>query len=88
MAKAASALGYTISAEDLERAVADMEMVDDDELDNVGGGKNGEDEYGRTLWCVMTWHCYTAFMHTETARKRASCFSDYLCVFAYHLSDV
>ena len=84
MAKAASALGYTISAEDLERAAAEMEAVDDDELDGVAGGEVGQDEHGNDLWCVVTWHCYTAFRHTETENKAAACFKDYLCPFAYH----
>ena len=35
--KAAAALGYTISPEELERYSADLEMLDDEELDTVAG---------------------------------------------------
>ena len=38
MVKAAAALGYTITLEELERAAADLEKLDDDELDATGGG--------------------------------------------------
>ena len=38
MVKAAAALGYTITIEELERATADLEKLDDDELDAAGGG--------------------------------------------------
>ena len=37
MVKAAAALGYTITIEELERSVADLEQLDDDELDASGG---------------------------------------------------
>ena len=38
MVKAAAALGYTITPGELERAAADLEKLDDDELDAAGGG--------------------------------------------------
>ena len=84
IAKAAAALGYAITAEELERSAAEMEAVDDDELDGVSGGEIGQDEHGHDLWCVVSWHCYTALRHTETENKEAACFKDYLCPFAYH----
>ena len=34
MAKAAAALGYSITPEELERTTADLEKLDDDEYDN------------------------------------------------------
>ncbi|MBR3019074.1 MAG: hypothetical protein IKH57_18685 [Clostridia bacterium] len=37
MVKAAAALGYTITLEELERAAADLEKLDDDELETAGG---------------------------------------------------
>ena len=37
MVKAAAALGYTITIEELERSIADLEKLDDDELDASGG---------------------------------------------------
>ena len=41
MVKAAAALGYTITLEELERAAVDLEKLDDDELDAAGGGDSG-----------------------------------------------
>ena len=38
LAKAAAALGYTITPEELERFNADFEKLDDEELDTVAGG--------------------------------------------------
>ena len=37
MVKAAAARGYTITLEELERAAADLEELDDDELEAAGG---------------------------------------------------
>ena len=37
MVKAAAALGYAIKPEELDRAEAGLEQLDDDELDAVGG---------------------------------------------------
>ena len=44
MVKAAAALGYTVTPEELERAAADLEKLDDDELD-AAGGKNERDVF-------------------------------------------
>ena len=38
MVKAAAALGYTITLEEMERSAADLEQLDADELDAVTGG--------------------------------------------------
>ena len=38
MVKAAAALGYTITLEEMERYTADLERLDDNELDAVSGG--------------------------------------------------
>ncbi len=32
-------------------------------------------------WCYASWHCYTAFMHTNSNDDaEAACWSDYTCV--------
>ena len=41
MVKAAAALGYTITPEELDRSAVDLEKLDDDELDAAGGGDSG-----------------------------------------------
>ncbi len=95
MAKAAAALGYTITPEELERTTADLEKLDDDELEASGGNaftrKKKEDEYGHTEGCVVTWHCSTAFLHTETESTDVACWKDHKCVAVnkdVHLKNV
>ena len=95
MAKAAAALGYTITLEELERAAADLEKLDDDELDAAGGMDPadesyreqaerrakiiGKDEYGNYTYCFGPWHCYAAMLHTETVVRNVRCWNDYRC---------
>jgi hypothetical protein len=43
MVKAAAALGYTITLEELERAAADLEPLDDEELEAAGGSVWNDD---------------------------------------------
>jgi hypothetical protein len=92
MVKAAAAMGYTLTLEELERAAADLEKLDDDELETAGGKFSGpveqyrrpeikDDEKGHAQFCAMTWHCFTAFMHTETQSKNVACWENYSCYF-------
>ena len=90
MVKAAAALGYTITQEELERLTAAAQELDPDELMNAAGGwdtlpsdENGfkVDEYGHSIHCITVWHCYTVSMHTESRYKDMSCWSDWDCVF-------
>ena len=91
MVKAAAALGYTVSVEELERAAADLEKLDDDELEAAGGkyvgpGKKNDrieikdDEKGHAQWCGVTWHCFAAFIHTEAEDKNVACWKDHQCI--------
>lgn len=87
--KAAAALGYTVTLEELERAAADLEKLDDDELNDVDGGCNpvttskpiGKDEKGRDVVCLADWHCHIVTLHSETSSKDVACWKDYGCVF-------
>ena len=83
MAKAAAALGYTVKVEELERTTADLEKLDDDELEASGGDafsrKIKEDEHGHDEGCVVTWHCFVAFLHTESKSTDVSCWKDHKC---------
>ena len=95
MVKAAAILGYTITTEEIERTTADLEKLDDDELEIAGGAdgrlpmnrepsdkdpKKTKDEYGRDLWCLAGWHCYTITKHSDTKNKKASCWSNSMCI--------
>lgn len=81
MVKAAAALGYSITLEELERTAADLEKLDDDELDAAGGIDGvGKDEKGRDLFCVANYHCYTVLKHSETTATFVACWKDNRCV--------
>ena len=77
--KAAEELGYSVSASELERLMAQKEEMDADELESVTGGEDlclkdyacmvtfetdTKDSDGYDYLCVASWHCNTAFMHT------------------------
>ncbi len=80
MVKAAASLGYTITIEELERAAADLEKLDDDELDAAAGGAQDEKH---TNWCIKSWYCFAALRHTDTESKDVACWSDYVCIVSY-----
>lgn len=81
MSKAAAELGYTVSAADIERSMADSQELDLDELEKVAGGSSATtDENGNDIFCICAWHCFTAAIHTSSASKEVSCWSDYNCV--------
>ena len=82
MVKAAAALGYTITLEELDRAIADLEKMDDDELD-AAGCVDIQDETGHTKWCIKSWYCFTVMQHSDTESKEVACWSDYVCVYMY-----
>ena len=88
MAKAANELGYQITAEDLERSIADHETLDPEELAVVTGGIEGitgEDEYGHDGWCVTLWHCHAITLHTEHENNRmVACWSNHRCFYSYY----
>jgi predicted ribosomally synthesized peptide with nif11-like leader len=80
---AARSAGFEVSPEEIERAMAEAQELDEKELEKVGGGRTSsddEDEYGHDVWCWVGWHCYTVTLHTQTESKRASCWSNYDCV--------
>ena len=95
MVKAAKELGFEISIDEMERYFAVIQELDDAELGNAAGGRadgggdgcttkilktvREEDEKGHNGFCLVTWHCLTAFLHTETDSKKVSCLKDYLC---------
>ena len=81
--RAAAALGYTLTLEELERSVAEMQELDPDELDTAAGGK-ATDEKGHDAACITAWHCFIVTLHTEAKEKRVACWSDYTCLDLYN----
>ncbi len=84
MARVAAELGYQITAADFERAEAEAQSIDLDDLASVAGGEDGVDLYGRDLWCEVNYHCDIAFMHGEGGTSVESCFASYRCNVIYH----
>jgi len=42
--------------------------------------KKSIDGDGHNEWCYASWHCYTAFLHTNSSDdKEAACWSNYTC---------
>ena len=74
MVKAAAALGYTITLEELERAAADLEKLDDDELD-AAGGNNEEYCLGKNYTCMKFYR--NDFEDEEGHDER--CWTGYHC---------
>lgn len=99
LSKAAKSLGYDISPADFERASAEIENLDPEELQQASGGaadwcltnymcavfyhQINEDEKGHNTFCLAVWHCFTAMLHTETESNEVSCMKDYRCIFSY-----
>jgi hypothetical protein len=97
---AARAAGLEIAPEEVERAMADVQELDEEELKKIGGGEatcatsffcgdlliGGEDEKGHDNWCLTAWHCLAATLHTEAENHREACWSDYQCSVFWHHS--
>lgn len=82
---AAAAIGIEITPEQIEQSAAASQAVSDEDLELVTGGSDDfVDENGRELFCMYAWHCFGVILHTETDSHKASCWSDYLCVWASH----
>ena len=75
MAQAAGTLGYNITIEELERAAAEMEALDDEELDVVAAGQNGR----RDANCIKDPICVRA--HQRLTDEKGH---DVWCVTAWH----
>ena len=95
---AAAAAGFELTPAEVERDMADAMQLSEEDLEAVAGGlvdptlqearnhdsDNVEDEFGHDGSCLVSWHCLTAMLHTSTASKEVSCWSDYHCVWLYN----
>jgi hypothetical protein len=88
---AAHAVGFELSPEEVERAMAEGQELDTEELKRVAGGKptcdsffvRYEDNEGHDAWCMTAWHCFVATLHTEGGTEREACLSNYFCLEIY-----
>ena len=86
MVKAAAALGYTITLEELERAAADLEKLDDDELEIAGGEsyKSFNDSKG----CSKTQNSFNRAKNSKDEKGRDGyCAYDWHCGMAFKHSN-
>ena len=77
MAKAAQALGYDFTVADMEKAHAETQELDSEEMEQTAGG-----------WCFADYDCYTAWNHDSPDQPGSACFSDYDCITLFHDSKV
>ena len=77
MSKAAQALGYDFTVADMEKANAETQELDPEEMEQAAGG-----------WCFADYDCYTAWNHDSPDQQGSSCFSDYDCITLFHDSKV
>ena len=77
MAKAARALGYDFTVADMEKANAEAQELDPEEMEQAAGG-----------WCFADYDCYTAWNHDSPDQQGSACFSDYGCITLFHDSKV
>lgn len=77
MAKAAQALGYDFTVADMEKANAETQELDPEEMEQAAGG-----------WCFADYDCYTAWNHDSPDQQGSACFSDYGCITLFHDSKV
>ena len=77
MAKAARALGYDFTVADMEKAHAEAQELDAEEMEHAAGG-----------WCWADYDCYTAWHHDTPDQQGSACFADYDCVTIYHNSKL
>jgi len=77
MAKAAQALGYDFTVADMEKANAETQELDPEEMEQAAGG-----------WCFADYDCYTAWNHDSPDQPGSACFSDYDCITLFHDSKV
>ena len=76
IAKAATALGYDFTAADYEKASAETQELDADEMAATSGGERET--------CVFDYACYLALKHNTDRRvKDEACARDYQCVYVY-----
>ena len=77
IAKAAQALGYDFTVADMEKAQAEIQELDPEEMGKAAGG-----------WCFADYDCYTAWNHDSPDQPGSACLKDYDCISVYHNSKI
>ena len=87
--KAAAALGYTITLDEQDRAAAELEAVDDEELSKVAGGMHPTIDVPIDEWCMSDYDCFSSW-HTNREDEEGHnewCLTGWHCTVATLHSD-
>ena len=82
IAKAAQALGYDFTVADMEKAQAEIQELDPEEMGKAAGG------WTEGSWCFADYACYTAWNHDSPDQPGSACLKDYDCISVYHNSKI
>ena len=87
--KAAKAVGFEVTPAEVEKAVAERQELDEDEMNAVTGGVNNdiapaeewEDHTAQN--CTLEYSCYQFFRHSHEHRydDKEHCSCDWVCAF-------
>ena len=74
IAKAAQALGYDTTVADIEKAQAEIQELDPEEMGKAAGG------WTEGSWCFADYACYTAWNHDSPDEEGFACFTNHNCL--------
>ena len=74
MAKAAQTLGYDFTVADMEKAQAEIQELDPEEMGKAAGG------WTEGSWCFADYACYTAWNHDSPDEEGFACFTNHNCL--------
>ena len=77
LVKAAKAVGFEITVADLEKASAETQELDPEEIESSAGGS----------WCFASYDCYTAWHHDGPEEKGTDCLYNYDCIAYWNIHD-
>ena len=82
--KAAKALGVDLSLAEVEKASAETQELDPEEMGKAAGGVDGDGKQDDVGWCISLYACFTIHHHDTPDREGYPCFADYDCITIYH----
>ena len=82
--KAAKALGVDLSLAEVEKASAETQELDLEEMGKAAGGVDGDGKQDDVGWCISLYACFTIHHHDTPDREGYPCFADYDCITIYH----
>lgn len=83
--KAAKEVGFEVTLADLEKAQAEAQNLDQEELDAVAGGGNEDIAPAKERFetvCALDYSCHDIFLHNHKHKQgeKEPCWHDYLCM--------